>query len=739
MDNGQASSLSLSLEQTGPGSRGTRHGDDRNDAFHKFCSSSYPRRRVEITKEELESVKNLSFREAALKLGVSRTTIQRLRRKYKIPLGPVSIHFAKLSTFGSVLDAPLAQTRALAIHVLTARPYFWFLHETPPQIQRRSKKGRINLENLVELFHFPSREVCERLQVSRTTLLRRCREFGIKEWPYLPDRSPQEYQAIKKMFEVAGNDEDDCLEDTLKEDIEIEKPAVAQTTDRGDPVVLDANTVTSSGRKDSLPPFLASSTSSSMDFGEQAKVKEQAKVSGDVEGGIGRVLELNDVLLDILRPARKARFADRQEEFEMMSKWCEAQEDKVLFDMAPAIFECLQLSVTEADKKLAHKDMGKYVIALQHAAKRLRSPDYIGKAKAEWDRFSTGQEALDVYIPVLVNGFGCPDPAKLLLDAYTHSYQNVYNNSFCMAAWLVGLGYPCPQSPTQIFARVKDVQRQIEEVSVNAMEAFRELLDWHGLPPPPHPFHVPLYAHPGDTRRPKTKLEMIFEKRDFSSRSATSMTESEQGYFEFLMKVEACISFSMHLKSYRENAMMDHITSAVMLYRKMSSTALFETQDELAAELRSNGNDWMDGLDTMTLRTYTKLVEEVRLRVHCLGTKVKPASISNTVYEPYVPLLSCAMVPSTARQILTWHQTCIRNLYDDPYILALWLMGLGYKAKPAPVTLWGGPKEEPARAIEREIRNESINGIAVFMSLVKENDVQMLYHHFRKASFPEQD
>ena len=60
------------------------------------------------------------------------------------------------------------------------------------------------------------------------------------------------------MFEVAGNDEDDCLEDTLKEDIEIEKPAVAQTTDRGDPVVLDANTVTSSGRKDSLPPFLAS-------------------------------------------------------------------------------------------------------------------------------------------------------------------------------------------------------------------------------------------------------------------------------------------------------------------------------------------------------------------------------------------------------------------------------------------------------------------------------------------------
>lgn len=588
----------------------------------------------------------------------------------------------------------------------------------------------------MELFHFPSREVCERLQVSRTTLLRRCREFGIKEWPYLPDRSPQEYQAIKKMFEVAGNDEDDCLEDTLKEDIEIEKPAVAQTTDRGDPVVLDANTVTSSGRKDSL---LVSSTSSSMDFGEQAKVKEQAKVSGDVEGGIGRVRELNDVLLDILRPARKARFADREEEFEMMSKWCEAQEDKVLFDMAPAIFECLQLSVTEADKKLAHKDMGKYVIALQHAAKRLRSPDYIGKAKAEWDRFSTGQEALDVYIPVLVNGFGCPDPAKLLLDAYIHSYQNVYNNSFCMAAWLVGLGYPCPQSPTQIFARVKDVQRQIEEVSVNAMEAFRELLDWHGLPPPPHPFHVPLYAHPGDTRRPKTKLEMIFEKRDFSTRSATSMTESEQGYFEFLMKVDACISFSMHLKCYRENAMMDHITSAVMLYRKMSSTALFEKQDELAAKLRSNGNDWMDGLDTMTLRTYTKLVEEVRLRVHCLGTKVKPASISNTVYEPYVPLLSCAMVPSTARQILTWHQTCIRNLYDDPYILALWLMGLGYKAKPAPVTLWGGPKEEPARAIEREIRNESINGSAVFMSLVKENDVQMLYHHLRKASFPEQD
>ena len=62
--------------------------------------------------------------------------------------------------------------------------------------------------------------------------MRRCREFGIKEWPYLPDRSPQEYQAIKKMFEVAGSDEDDCLEDTLKEDIEIEKPAVAQTTDR---------------------------------------------------------------------------------------------------------------------------------------------------------------------------------------------------------------------------------------------------------------------------------------------------------------------------------------------------------------------------------------------------------------------------------------------------------------------------------------------------------------------------
>ena len=57
----------------------------------------------------------------------------------------------------------------------------------------------------------------------------------------------------------------------------------------------------------------------------------------------------------------------------MMSKWCEAQEDKVLFDMAPAIFECLQLSVTEADKKLAHKDMGKYVIALQHAAKILKA------------------------------------------------------------------------------------------------------------------------------------------------------------------------------------------------------------------------------------------------------------------------------------------------------------------------------------------------------------------------------
>ena len=95
---------------------------------------------------------------------------------------------------------------------------------------------------------------------------------------------------------------------------------------------------------------------------------------------------------------------------------------------------------------------------------------------------------MDVYIPVLVTGFGCPDPAKLLLDAYTHSYQNVYNNSFCMAAWLVGLGYPCPQSPTQIFARVKDVQRQIEEVSVNAMEAFRELLDWHGLPPHLTPF-----------------------------------------------------------------------------------------------------------------------------------------------------------------------------------------------------------------------------------------------------------
>ena len=141
MDNGQASSLSLSLEQTGPGSRGTRHGDDRNDAFHKFCSSSYPRRRVEITKEELESVTNLSFREAALKLGVSRTTIQRLRRKYKIPLGPVSIHFAKLSTFGSVLDAPLAQTRALAIHVLTARPYFWFLHEPPPTDSEKVEEG----------------------------------------------------------------------------------------------------------------------------------------------------------------------------------------------------------------------------------------------------------------------------------------------------------------------------------------------------------------------------------------------------------------------------------------------------------------------------------------------------------------------------------------------------------------------------------------------------------------------
>ncbi|QDZ21157.1 RWP-RK domain-containing protein [Chloropicon primus] len=96
------------------------------------------RPRVHVTRESLDKVSHLSLRAAAAVLGVSRTTVKKLRHDNNL---------------------------------------------TPIPIIRKSKKSAITKKEITATFHLQQADAAKVLNICTKTLRTRCREVGIVRWP----------------------------------------------------------------------------------------------------------------------------------------------------------------------------------------------------------------------------------------------------------------------------------------------------------------------------------------------------------------------------------------------------------------------------------------------------------------------------------------------------------------------------------------------------------------------------
>ena len=106
-------------------------------------------------------------------------------------------------------------------------------------------------------------------------------------------------------------------------------------------------------------------------------------------------------------------------------------------------------------------------------------------------RYSTGNTSLDPFVAVLSNGLG-PVFAQKLLDTHSSTTENLYNNFFSLATWLVGLSRTNisdgASRPEQMMINIiDDVHCDMLSGKVRGMAAFGKLLEERDLLAPPNP------------------------------------------------------------------------------------------------------------------------------------------------------------------------------------------------------------------------------------------------------------
>ncbi|QDZ21289.1 RWP-RK domain-containing protein [Chloropicon primus] len=102
-------------------------------------------RKIYLSREEIESVNNLSVRDGAQRLGVSTFTLRKRRMEMCIPPGEVIR-------------------------------------------KERCDKVAFNKDDIIRYGHLPQEEACKYLNMSVRTLRKRCREVGLVRWPYQPPK-----------------------------------------------------------------------------------------------------------------------------------------------------------------------------------------------------------------------------------------------------------------------------------------------------------------------------------------------------------------------------------------------------------------------------------------------------------------------------------------------------------------------------------------------------------------------
>ena len=107
-------------------------------------------------------------------------------------------------------------------------------------------------------------------------------------------------------------------------------------------------------------------------------------------------------------------------------------------------------------------------------------------------RFLTGNRFLDPYVAELSNNLGSA-LAQVLIASHYDLSKNLYNESFSLAMWLVGLGYKNPKSvlggkrPQSMVPYFQEVAEEIQSGKVDGMALFGDVLKEYDMVAPPNP------------------------------------------------------------------------------------------------------------------------------------------------------------------------------------------------------------------------------------------------------------
>ena len=562
-----------------------------------------------------------------------------------------------------------------------------------PQLKRHKLKDYGALE-LQSLFAYPKAEAAKRLGVGVSTLLRKCRKVGIKTWPYVVNRTdPTREQGPST---------------SVRADVGL------QSADR------------SCGKR-----------------------RNSGSGSGG-EGGAERMMCLqtkaNNSMLSLLKRLRSQR---RGKEVEVVMESTEKSKilpDRMLFDKVGPVYQRMRLRMQGKD---VYKgvSMPSLIAVLDEAVGRLCTERYIGDkgvartasgAMRVHGLEGSGQEKLRT---VFAKNLRSPRLAKWLIGIHDEPSvkQNMYTHPFIMASWLAGLGHEHFDAREGTLAGIQKLRRKIERSEIQAMSDFGRLLRIHGVNPPPHHFAFPS-RRKGSGEEDPVVQEIIasvqeLEREDVKARpvmprkeECIGMSEGEVKCFQFLVQVQRTADICLNVEKERRRDHIHCLCSKATEYRNMPEQDIFALQSNLGFELMGRTDvEILQQLDPLALCMHIKMLEEVKLRLCCTRKGIAELPVMDRLFDIYVPTLVCQT--SMWEKLLRHHQQGGANPYTDAFVMAEWLVALGYTSENL------RSQKEEVHLLGEKIRCGAFDPLPEFSRLLHENDLPWPPHSFSSVIF----
>lgn len=605
---------------------------------------------------------------------------------------------------------------------------------------KRHKLKDYGALELQSLFAYPKAEAAKRLGVGVSTLLRKCRKVGIKTWPYVVNRTdPTREQGPSTSVPADVGLQSADRSCGKRRNSGSSEAAVAMDRRAAARYRLERGLAAPDGRLDK-------STRAWQTLGEDP---DAGKVGG--EGGMNERMmclqtKANNSMLSLLK---RLRSQQRGREVEVVMESTEKSkilQDRMLFEKVGPVYQRMRLRMQGKD---VYKgvSMPSLIAVLDEAVGRLCTKRYIGDigvartasgAMRVHGLEGSGQEKLRT---VFAKNLRSPRLAKWLIGIHDESSvkQNMYTHPFFMASWLAGLGHEHFDAREGTLAGIQKLRRKIERSEIQAMSDFGRLLRIHGVNPPPHHFAFPS-RRKGSGEEDPVVQEIIasvqeLEREDVKARPVMprkeewiGMSEGEVKCFQFLVQVQRTADICLNVEKERRRDHIHCLCSKATEYRNIPEQDIFALQSNLGFELMGRTDvEILQQLDPLALCMHIKMLEEVKLRLCCTRKGIAELPVTDRLFDIYVPTLVCQT--SMWEKLLRHHQQGGANPYTDAFVMAEWLVALGYTSENL------RSQKEEVHLLGEKIRCGAFDPLPEFSRLLHENDLPWPPHSFSSVIF----